>query len=152
MPKVTRRRRPDRDDHVVRFSVSLPSSLAADLDAMVESRGLPSRSAAVAEMVRSQLVRQRAALGHGTLAGTITLVYRNSGGAVRSRVASIQRRFLKETITSQHAFLENDYSLEVLLVQGPADTLRDLCNELTKCRGVEQAELIFTSALLPQLH
>ena len=136
----------------MRFSVSLPPSLAADLDAMVESRGLPSRSAAVAEMVRSQLVRHRTALGQGTLAGTITLVYRNSGGAVRSRIAGIQRRFLKETITSQHAFLENDYSLEVLLVQGPADTLRDLCNELTKCRGVEQAELTFTAALLPQLH
>jgi CopG family nickel-responsive transcriptional regulator len=151
MSKVTRRRKPDREQHVVRFSVSLPPSLAADLDAMVASRGLPSRSAAVAEMVRSQLVRHRTALGHGTLAGTITLVYRNSG-TVRSRIAGIQRKFLKETITSQHAFLENDYSLEVLLVQGPADTLRDLCNELTKCRGVEQAELTFTAALLPPLH
>jgi len=137
---------------VVRFSVSLPPEVAADLDGMVENRGLPSRSAAVAEMVRAQLVRHRIALGSSTLAGTITLVYRSSGGGVRSRIAGIQRKYLKETITSQHAFLENDYSLEVLLVQGPADSLRDLCNELTKCRGVEQADLTFTSALLPQLH
>jgi CopG family transcriptional regulator, nickel-responsive regulator len=137
---------------VVRFSVSLPPDLASDLDAMVASRGLPSRSSAVAEMVRRQLVRHRVQLGRGTLAGTITLVYKNAGNSARTRLTEIQRKYLKETISSQHVFLEDDHSLEVLLVQGPGDVLRDLCNELASCRGVEQAELALTATLLPPLH
>jgi CopG family transcriptional regulator, nickel-responsive regulator len=136
----------------VRLSVSLPPTLASDLDGMVAARGLPSRSAAVAEMVRMQLARHHAALGSERMAGTITLVYDNSGTNVRGRVMRIQRRYLKETITSQHAFLEDDHSLEVLLVQGPGGTLRALCDELLGCRGVEQADLTLTAALLPPLH
>ena len=130
----------------------MPQDLAEDLDEMVQSRGLPSRSGAVAEMVRLQLTRHRASLARGRLAGTITLVYENTGNSVRTRITRIQRRYLKETITSQHAFLEDDHSLEVLLVQGPALTLRSLCDELLACRGVQQAELTLTSRLLPPLH
>lgn len=137
---------------MVRFSVSLPRNLAEDLDDMVASCDLASRSAAVAEMVRRQLVQHRTALGRGTLAGTITLVYRNEHDRVRGRIMRIQRKYLKETITSQHAFLKDSCSLEVLLVQGPGDTLRDLRNELMKIRGVERAELTLTTALLPPLH
>lgn len=136
----------------MRLSVSLPPALAADLDRMVAARGLPSRSSAVAEMVRMQLTRHHATLGCERMAGTITLVYDNSGANVRARVMQIQQRYVKETITSQHAFLEDDHSLEVLLVQGPGETLRALCDELAACRGVEQADLTLTAALLPPLH
>jgi CopG family nickel-responsive transcriptional regulator len=49
-------------------------------------------------------------------------------------------------------FLEDDQSLEVLLVQGPADRLRSLCDDLRKIRGVQQIKLVATTALLPPLH
>ncbi|MBW8842406.1 MAG: CopG family transcriptional regulator, partial [Sphingomonadales bacterium] len=45
-----------------------------------------------------------------------------------------------------------DQSLEVLLVQGPAIRLRDLCDALRKVRGVQQLRLFTTTALLPTLH
>jgi len=119
---------------------------------MVAERGLPSRSAAVADMVRHQLIRHRTALGTAIVSGTITVVYDNTGNNVRTRITRIQREYLKEVISSQHVFLEDDHSLEVLLVQGPGETLKALCDALTACRGVEQAELAVTAALLPPLH
>jgi len=130
----------------------VPPDLALDLDQMVADRGLQSRSQAVTEMVRHELVQHRAAHGRSTLAGTITVVYQNAGNNVRTRLTQIQREYLQEIITSQHVFLENEHSLEVLLVQGPSKTLRELCNQLMACRGVEQAQLTFTAALLPPLH
>lgn len=137
---------------MVRFSVSLPHDLATQLDAMVGERGLPSRSLAVAEMVRRQLVRHRLAIGDQTVAGAVTVVYRSSDANLRAQILRIQRRYLDETISSQHVFLEADHGLEVLLVQGPGQRLRALCDELLACRGVEQAELTATGALLPPLH
>jgi len=55
-------------------------------------------------------------------------------------------------ISSQHVFLEQDQSLEVLLVQGPAVRLKQLCDALRTIRGVQQLQLVTTTALLPPLH
>ena len=83
------------------------------------------------------------------LAGTITLIYRADRGRVRQALAQTQAAYLKEVISSQHVFLEDDQSLEVLLVQGPAERLQQLCDALRKVRGVQQIKLVTTTALLP---
>jgi CopG family nickel-responsive transcriptional regulator len=136
-----------------RLSMSLPSDLFHQLDLMVQERGLPSRSQLISELIRNALadhgeVAHPAAL----LAGTITLVYRANVGRVREQLAQTQLEYLKEVISAQHVFLEDDQSLEVLLVQGPATRLRDLCDALRKVRGVQQLRLFTTTALLPPLH
>jgi CopG family nickel-responsive transcriptional regulator len=84
------------------------------------------------------------------LAGTITLVYRGDRGRVRHQLAQTQADYL--VISSQHVFLEDDQSLEVLLVQGPAVRLKALCDALRGIRGVHQLELVTTTALLPPLY
>ena len=86
------------------------------------------------------------------LAGTVTIVYAGGGGRVRQQLAETQSDYLKEVISSQHVFLEQDQSLEVLLVQGPAVRLKQLCDALRTIRGVQQLQLVTTTALLPPLH
>ena len=71
---------------------------------------------------------------------------------MRHTLARTQSAYLKEVISSQHVFLEDDQSLEVLLVQGPAARLRQLCDDLCRIRSVQQIKLVITTALLPQLH
>lgn len=139
--------------NLARLSMSLPAELSRQLDTMVEERGLPSRSQLIAELIRNELAEHGAALRpEDMLAGTITLVYRGDMGRVRHQLAQTQGEYLKEVISSQHVFLEDDQSLEVLLVQGPARRLRDLCDALRKVRGVQQLRLFTTTALLPPLH
>lgn len=138
---------------LARLSMSLPAELSRQLDMMVEERGLPSRSQLIAELIRNELAEHGAATRpEDMLAGTITLVYRGDMGRVRHQLAQTQTDFLKEVISSQHVFLEDDQSLEVLLVQGPAERLRALCDSLRKLRGVQQLRLFTTTALLPPLH
>src|SRR3546814_9913089 len=86
------------------------------------------------------------------LAGTITLVYRSERGRVRHQLSLTQANYLKEVISSQHVFLEHDQSLEVLLVQGPAVRLQELCDAIRRIRGMQQLELVTTTSLLPPLH
>jgi CopG family nickel-responsive transcriptional regulator len=71
---------------------------------------------------------------------------------VRQQLADTQSEYLKEVISSPHVFLEQDQSLEVLLVQGPAVRLKQLCDALRTIRGVQQLQLVTTTALLPPLH
>ena len=139
--------------NLARLSMSLPAELSRQLDIMVEERGLPSRSQLIAELIRDELAEHGAALRpEDMLAGTITLVYRGDMGRVRHQLAQTQGEYLKEVISSQHVFLEDDQSLEVLLVQGPARRLSELCDALRKVRGVQQLRLFTTTALLPPLH
>ncbi len=138
---------------LARLSMSLPAGLSRQLDAMVAERDLASRSQLIAELIRNELAEHGAAAHpEATLAGTITLVYRGDMGRVRHQLAQTQAEYLKEVISSQHVFLEDDQSLEVLLVQGPATRLRALCDALRKLRGVQQLRLFTTTALLPPLH
>jgi CopG family nickel-responsive transcriptional regulator len=64
----------------------------------------------------------------------------------------IQRKHVKEIISSQHVFLVNHQSLEVLLVQGPGSTLQRIADELITCRGVRHGYLNVTTAILPPIH
>lgn len=138
---------------LARLSMSLPAELFRQLDVMVEERGLPSRSQLIAELIRHALAEHEALTRpEDMLAGTITIVYAGGGGRVRQQLAETQTAYLKEVISSQHVFLEQDQSLEVLLVQGPAVRLKQLCDALRAIRGVKQLQLVSTTALLPPLH
>ncbi|OYU35481.1 MAG: CopG family transcriptional regulator [Novosphingobium sp. PASSN1] len=133
--------------------MSLPAELFRKLDMMVMERQLPSRSQLMAELIRHALAAHEAfTRPDEMLAGTITLVYKGERGRVRHQLAQTQAHYLKEVISSQHVFLEDDQSLEVLLVQGPAARLKDLSDALRRVRGVQQLELVTTTALLPQLY
>lgn len=141
------------DASLARLSMSLPAELFRQLDMMVEERGLPSRSQLISELIRHALAEHEALTRpEDMLAGTITLVYRGNRGRVRQQLAETQADYLKEVISSQHVFLEDDQSLEVLLVQGPAIRLKELCDALRGIRGVNQLQLVTTTALLPPLH
>jgi CopG family nickel-responsive transcriptional regulator len=126
--------------YLARLSISLPTELLTQLDAMI------------AELIRHELADHSENQDGVVIAGTITLIYRAESGRVRHALAQTQLTYLKEVISSQHVFLEDDQSLEVLLVQGPAERLRNLCDDLRKIRGVQQTKLVITTALLPPLH
>jgi CopG family nickel-responsive transcriptional regulator len=142
----------DPQPHLARLSISLPTDLLERLDAMIATRGLPNRSQTIAELIRHELAEHSETLVGVVIAGTITLIYRADSGRVRHALAQTQLTYLKEVISSQHVFLEDDQSLEVLLVQGPAERLQALCDDLRKIRGVQQIKLVATTALLPPLH
>jgi len=136
---------------LARLSLSMPADLLGQLDAMVAERRLPSRSQMIAELIRHELAEHGEDQPGVVLAGTITLIYRAESGRVRQALATAQQTYLEEVISSQHVFLEDDQSLEVLLVQGESEVLRALCDALRKVRGVQQLKLVTTRALLPPL-
>jgi len=138
---------------LARLSMSLPADLFRQLDTMVAERGLPSRSQLISELIRHALAEHESLTRPDEmLAGTITLVYRGERGRVRHLLSQTQASYLKEVISSQHVFLKDDQSLEVLLVQGPAVRLKELCDSIRRVRGVQQLELVTTTSLLPPLY
>ena len=140
-----------KTEKVARFSISLPSGLASQLDRMVGGRGFKNRSQAIAEMVRSQLSEISVEAGTGSTAGTISLVYDYRKRNLQRRLADIQHQNYLMVVTSTHVHLEHHHYLEVLLVQGPARDLRRLADTLAACKGVKHARLHLTATAMPPL-
>lgn len=140
-----------KSDKIARFSVSLPESLLDELDTMVHRRGYQSRSQAVAALARDGLVEFATQLGTASVAGTISLVYDHTKKGLQARLAAIQHKYYLMVVSSMHVHLEDHNYMEVLLVQGPAQELRKLADELSTCRGVRTGKLNLTATAMPPL-
>ncbi len=137
---------------VKRITVSLLPEVFESLDNLVIRRGFQSRSQAVAEMIHQSSLDHYQEFGDEIMAGTITLFYDESRPTLLQTLADIERRHINEVISSQHILLENEHTMEVLLVQGPAKRLKKISDELITCRGVKAGRLTIFSTILPPIH
>ena len=137
---------------VSRISVSLPEGLLDDLDNMIAKRGFVSRSQAMTEMINQQLAEHRSELGHDTMAGTINLVYDYSLPGLHKQLSDLQHDYVDEVISTLNVNLEHKQSLQVILVQGPADRLKQIADSMIACRGVITGKLLMSAAILPPVH
>jgi CopG family nickel-responsive transcriptional regulator len=86
------------------------------------------------------------------MTGTITIVYDESKGNLLQRLAELQRLYIDEVISSLHVQLENNYRIEVLLVQGPVRQLKSIANQLVALKGVRVGKLALTGMNMPPLY
>lgn len=142
----------DHTDGVRRVTVSMQEETFQELDRLAAARGFESRSQAVAEMIHQHAAQHLGKIGTEVMAGTLTLVYDESKSTLLRDLSRIFRDHIAEVISSQHILLEDEHVLEVILMQGPARTLRDIANKLVTCKGVKTAQLTLTPHLIPPIH
>ena len=134
----------DQPEGAVRFSVSLPGSLARELDAMVLQKGYSNRSLALSDMIRAQLVEHNAELG-GEIAGTITLLFDHHKPSLQRLLTDVQHDHTDLIVSTLHVHLDHDNCLEVLVVRGDGARIRALCDALVGAKGVQHGRLTVTA-------
>jgi len=132
-------------ERIARFSVSLPERLLSQYDELVRAKGYKTRSHAVADMIRAQLVEHQQTAGKGELAGTITLVYDHHHGRVEEELTDLQHAYLAEIVSSVHVHLDHDNCLEVIILRGQARRIRRIADRLLTARGVKHGKLTLTT-------
>jgi CopG family transcriptional regulator, nickel-responsive regulator len=136
---------PMKEEQVARFSVSLPPQLLRQLDEMVNEKGYDNRSLAIADMVRDRLVEHNQKTGKGEIAGTITLVYDHHKQHVQAALTDIQHDHHEVIISTLHVHLDHNNCLEVLVVRGQAQLIRQIADELIAAKGVKHGKLTVTT-------
>lgn len=137
---------------VNRISISLPDDLQADVDEMVASRGYESRSHAINDMLRQHVAEHKRQLGDEVMVGTITLLYNNAKRGLQKTLADLQYQHLDEVISSLHVHLMDQQTMEVILVQGPAQKVQDIADQIVTLPGVITGRLQLMAAVIPPLH
>lgn len=128
-----------------RFSVSMASDLAEQLDEMVKAKGFANRSQALAEMVRDELVSYHGETGSREIAGTVTLVFDHHKRNIQSLLTDIQHDHGDLIISALHVHLDHHNCLEVLVVRGRASQVKRIADELIAAKGVKHGKLTVTT-------
>lgn len=122
--------------NLVRFGVTMEPELLERFDNWVTNQRLPSRSRALRDIVRKELMLDEWELGEASTAATINIVYDHHTRETADALIDIQHSFLDIIVGTMHIHLDAHLCFEVIILRGVGHGIREVANELKKIRGV----------------
>ena len=121
---------------LARFGVSLDEELLGPFDELCRQKGYSTRSEAIRDLLRGALAQ--AAFGSGrSLGGILTLLFDHHKHDLSRRLTSLQHAAHDLILTTMHVHLDHSNCLEVLILKGDNERVRELSQKLISCRGVK---------------
>ncbi len=130
---------------VERFGVSMEEELLRRFDALIEDRRYASRSEAIRDLVRQELVKEEWSDPDTEVVGTVNLVYEHHVHDLSDRLAELQHQYHDLIICNTHVHMDAHNCLEVIIVRGPNRRVRTIANTLISTRGVKHGQLVSTT-------
>lgn len=141
-----------QNNKLIRTSASLPANVLEDLDHLMQARRFTNRSALLAEIIRKEASSFRQNHTNDIMAGTFTMVYDHSVPSLQQKLNQLKHLHVAEIISSTQIQLMNHHTLEVNLMQGPAQELKRISDEMQSNRGVKNGNLYLTQSALPPIY
>jgi CopG family transcriptional regulator, nickel-responsive regulator len=129
---------------IVRFGVSLEKALLDRFDHLIREKRYASRSEALRDMIRQELVRKEWQENR-EVAGAVTFIFDHHQRDLLNKLTDIQHDFQKLIISTQHIHLDHDNCLEIVAVKGRAREVKRLSDMLTAVKGIRHGSLSMSS-------
>jgi CopG family transcriptional regulator, nickel-responsive regulator len=129
----------------IRFGVSLDSDLLEKFDALCDERCYQTRSEAIRDLIRNTLVQKEWEDTDKEIAGTLTLVYDHHKSDLAQRLTEMQHDSHDVILSALHVHLDHHNCLEVLVLRGPGEKVRNLGQTLISTKGVKHGKLNLTT-------
>jgi len=125
-----------------RLSVSLPSPLVNEFDAVWRNMQYTNRSKAVHDALRNFISDHKWMQEEAEeLVGAIVLLYYLDKPGLLNRIMEIQHKFENIISSTMHVHLKKDKCLEIIAVRGNAKDAKSLAQKLMAKKGVKQLKL-----------
>jgi CopG family nickel-responsive transcriptional regulator len=131
---------------LARIGIAIPEELLAEFDRLIERRGYATRSEAVRDLVRKEIVDEIAASPNAEVYGTVTLIYDHHARLLLDKLTDIQHQYHNAIMSSVHVHLDHDNCLEVILVRGKSSLVQRLANALIATKGVKHGRFMLTTS------
>jgi len=128
---------------VVRFGVSFEKEVLEALDEYVLENKFANRSQALRQLVNRHIVEKKW-MCNNRVAGAVTLVYDHHKREIAAHLAEIQRSYRKEILSVQRFTLNENYSMEVISLNGVSSRLTELSERLISEKGIQHGKLIMS--------
>lgn len=116
--------------------MSLDSDLLDSFDALCNQRGYQNRSEAIRDLIRNMLVQEEWENSDKEVAATLTLVYDHHKSDLAQKITNLQHDAHHLIITTLHVHLDHHNCLEVLVLKGEGELVRELGQKLISTKGV----------------
>jgi CopG family nickel-responsive transcriptional regulator len=129
---------------LARTGLSLDRELLAAFDRVILRKGYNNRSEAVRDLIRDHLVSE-AADKNEVVVGTLTIVYDHHRPNLTEKLVDAQHHAGGKVLAATHVHLDHHNCLEVVIMKGRSEAIRDLANHILSLRGVKHGQLVVTS-------
>ena len=130
---------------IIRFGVSLESTLLNKFDPLIKKLGYSSRSEAIRDLIRERLVSQEWEGGDKETIGVLSLVYDHETRELGEALTRIQHQYLNLIVSSTHIHIDHHNCLEVIILKGKGSRINKIAAELQSTRGVKHGQLAMTT-------
>jgi CopG family nickel-responsive transcriptional regulator len=125
-----------------RLTISLDDQLSRQLDDYIRERGYTNRSEAMRDLIREQLEIARLKKGdEGHCVATLSYIYNHHQSDLAARVTAVQHDHHDLTLSSMHVHMDHDNCLEVVILRGDINSVKNFANRVTATRGVRHGKL-----------
>jgi CopG family nickel-responsive transcriptional regulator len=132
---------PERET-LERLTISLDNQLSDQFDAFIHARGYTNRSEAMRDLIREQLEASRLEKeGSGNCVATLSYIYNHHESGLATRVTSVQHDHHELTLSSMHVHMDHDNCLEVVILRGTIQSVKNFANLVIATRGVRHGNL-----------
>jgi len=125
---------------VVRFGVSFEKDVLDALDEYVEENRFSNRSQALRQLVNRHIVEKKWQCNN-RVAGSVTLVYDHHKRDIANHLAETQLDYQAEILSVQRYTLNEQYSMEVIALNGISARLTELSEKLISEKGIQHGKL-----------
>jgi CopG family nickel-responsive transcriptional regulator len=129
-----------------RFGVSMEHDLLTRFDQLCTDKGYATRSEAIRDMVREQLVESELSRGNTEAVGTLTLVYDHHQRELQDKLTSYQHHHLHSIVSTLHVHLDEHRCLEVIILRGKTTEIKHIADGLIAAKGVKTGKLVVTTS------
>lgn len=129
------------EDALTRFTVSLPSSLLATLDAEMIEQGYSSRSEFVRDLIRDRLAQKTWDHGQDEVFGVLTILYDHHQRGLAERIMEAQHTRLVNVLCTTHVHVTHHDCLEAIILKGRPAEIERMALTIGGLKGVRSARL-----------
>ncbi len=128
-----------------RIGVAIDTDLLEKFDELIAKRSYTNRSEAFRDLIRNELVEQSWEKPDSPVVGTVTLVYDHHVRMLSDKLTDLQHDHHHHILSTLHVHLDHDNCIEVLVVKGKAQTVRQIADALISTKGVKHGRLTITT-------
>lgn len=128
-----------------RFGVSMEPELLSQFDRLIAERAYASRSEAIRDLARHELVGEEWADPDAEVMGAVTIVYEHGEHEMAGTLTDLQHQHHDSIVCTTHVHVDADNCLEVIILRGRSADVRGLANSLISTRGVKHGQLVSTT-------
>ncbi|AIH03898.1 nickel-responsive transcriptional regulator NikR [Thermodesulfobacterium commune] len=132
-------------EELARFGISIPKELLKAFDDYIERKHYANRSEAIRDLIRQKLVEEEWKESKEEVVGVITYLYDHHKRELTDKLVDIQHEYYEKIITTQHLHVDHHRCLEIILVRGKANEIKDLADKIQSQKGVLHLNLALTT-------